>query len=138
MRSVVDRNVVMWHIPLLKGTVIAAITNNYERCHLYADVKLQVTVSGIWRPLFLFIRKTPCTILMLPRTSWKGYSYQTTRRQIAGKRNNNWKLRFHYPSNDHWHLQITDTTTLRDPAFNPHTNYIYFAHDTCNKRKLFT
>jgi len=47
MRSVVDRNVVMRSIPVLKGTLIATVTNSYVRCQLYADVKLKL-------PLLLF------------------------------------------------------------------------------------
>jgi len=31
--------------------------------------------------------------------------------------------------------KIIAAATPRDPAFIPHTGYIYVAHDTCNKRK---
>jgi len=42
MRSVVDRNVVMWRIPVLKDTLIATVKNSYVRYQLYADVRLKL------------------------------------------------------------------------------------------------
>ena len=52
MRSVVDRNVIMWRILVSKGTLIATVTKSYVRYQLYADVTLKLLLLTCDVPYF--------------------------------------------------------------------------------------